>query len=76
VVSLGLTAVALHRPGALIRRLERRHRYLVQGVRGTVAASLVALAVNDSGVVAAATAMIPATATWLYLVLLEPGDGR
>ncbi|HLT58120.1 MAG TPA: hypothetical protein VKZ69_05035 [Limnochordales bacterium] len=73
VVSLGITAVALHRPGALIQRLEQRHPYLVRGIRGAAVASLVALAANDSGVVAAATAMIPATATLLYLVLLDRG---
>jgi len=71
VVSLAITAVALYRPGHLLRRLEQIHPHLVRGVRGAVVASLVALVANDSGVVAAATAMIPATATLLYLVLLD-----
>ncbi|HEY8418240.1 MAG TPA: hypothetical protein VIK93_09430 [Limnochordales bacterium] len=76
VVSLAITAVALYRPGELIRRLEQGHPDLVRGVRGAVVASLVALVANDSGVVAAATAMIPVTATLLYLVLLDRGFRR
>lgn len=73
VVSLAISAVALQRPGPLIRRLESRHPHLLRGVRGAVVASLTALAANDSGVVAAATAIIPATATLLYLVTLDRG---
>lgn len=76
VVSLAISAVALHRPGQLIRRLEGRHPHLVRSVRGAVVASLVALAANDSGVVAAATGLIPATATLLYLVTLDRGFPR
>ena len=76
VVSLAISAVALHRPGQLIRRLERGHPHLVRSVRGAVIASLVALAANDSGVVAAATGLIPATATLLYLVTLDRGFPR
>ncbi|OUM97650.1 MAG: hypothetical protein BAA04_06470 [Firmicutes bacterium ZCTH02-B6] len=76
VVSLGISAVALHRPGQLIRRLQSRHPHLVTSVRGAVVASLVALAVNDSGVVAAATSLIPATATLLYLVTADRGFPR
>lgn len=68
VLSLALTGWLLWWPPGGLRRPFARHRHLVTGLRGAVVASVVALLVNDSGVVAAATALIPATASLLYLV--------
>jgi len=79
VLSLALTGWLLWWPPRGLRRLFARHRHLVTGLRGAVVASVVALLVNDSGVVAAATALIPATATLLYLVSAPEerhGQGR
>ncbi|MBO8141077.1 MAG: hypothetical protein H0Z37_02700 [Firmicutes bacterium] len=69
VAALAVSAVALYRPIETIRRLDRAHPNLMRGIRGAVVASRVALVANDSGVVAAATTMIPATATLLYLAV-------
>lgn len=71
IVSLAVSALALYRPAAAVRHIERQHPLLLHGIRGAVIAAIVALIANDSGVVAAATMMIPVTATLLYLVLLQ-----
>lgn len=56
-------------PPRLMRRLVHTHRYLSLAIRGSLIAALTALAVNDSGIVAAATLMIPVVSTLLYLML-------
>lgn len=71
LVSLAVSAVALYRPGATLRRIESRSPMLLRGIRGAVVSAFVALIANDSGVVAAATMMIPVTATIMYLALLR-----
>lgn len=52
-----------------VRRLLHAYPYMGRALRGSLAGALVALAVNDSGIVAAATLMIPVISTLLYLVL-------
>lgn len=52
-----------------VRRLLHAYPYMARALRGSLAGALVALAVNDSGIVAAATLMIPVVSTLLYLVL-------
>lgn len=74
VVSLGISAVMLYRPGEAVRRADERHPYLLKGIRGAVIAALAALVANDSGVVAAATLMIPVTATLMYVMLLQRAE--
>ena len=71
VVSLAITAVALYRPGLAVRRADEAHPHLLNGIRGAAAGALAALAANDSGVVAAATLMIPVTAALMYILLLR-----
>lgn len=69
LVCLGLSAATLLRPSATAARLESRFPRLLHGIRGTVVGALVALVANDSGIVAAATAMIPVTATFMHLIV-------
>lgn len=71
VVSLAISTVALYRPGAAVRRADERHPFLLKGVRGALVGALAALVANDSGVVAAATLMIPVTSTLVYVMLLQ-----
>lgn len=66
LVCLALSAVALLRPSPGLAALESRYPRLLHGIRGTVVGALVALVANDSGIVAAATAMIPVTATFMH----------
>lgn len=71
VVSLAISTVALYRPGPAVRQADRQHPFLLKGIRGAVVGALAALVANDSGVVAAATLMIPVTATLMYLMLVQ-----
>jgi hypothetical protein len=71
VVSLGITTVALYRPGETVRRADQHHPFLLKGIRGALVGALAALAANDSGVVAAATLMIPVTSTLVYVLLSQ-----
>ncbi len=69
--SLAGFALLFHRPPGLVRRLLARYPALARGFTGVLLAALVALVANDSGIVAAATTMIYATATLGYLTLGE-----
>src|SRR5690606_7031724 len=71
VVSLAISTVALYRPGPAVREADRQHPFLLKGIRGALVGALAALVANDSGVVAAATLMIPVTATLMYLMLVQ-----
>jgi len=53
----------------VMQSLNARHPELYRGFIGVVIASLLALVFNDSGVVAAATAMIFGAPPLLYLVI-------
>lgn len=72
VSSLAGFALLFYRPPGLVRHLLRQHPALARGFTGVMLGALVALLVNDSGVVAAATMMVYATATLGYLALGEP----
>lgn len=75
VLTLAISAWLLLLPPRRLRRVFARRRFLALGIQGSLLASLVAFLVNDSGVVAAATTMIPAIATLVYLVSPVPEAG-
>lgn len=73
LVSLGTYALLFHRPRGVVRDLVRRYPNLGAGFSGVLVASVTALLVNDSGIVAAATTMVYATATLLFAVTSREG---
>jgi len=71
LISLLALAVLFYRPLGVLQRIKENYPYLTQGFIGVLVGSIVALIFNDSGVVAAATMMIYAAATLIYLVIRE-----
>ncbi len=69
LASLFTLAILFYRPVGVMQSLNVRHPELYRGFIGVVIASLLALVFNDSGVVAAATAMIFGAPPLLYLVI-------
>jgi len=69
LASLFTLAILFYRPVGVMQSLNARHPELYRGFIGVVIASLLALIFNDSGVVAAATAMIFGAPPLLYLVI-------
>lgn len=69
LASLFTLAILFYRPVGVIQSLNSRYPELYRGFIGVVTASLLALVFNDSGVVAAATAMIFGAPPLLYLVI-------
>jgi hypothetical protein len=67
VVSLAITLWLLHRPATWVRKPLERLPMVLAATKGALITAIVALLVNDSGVVAAATAMIPVTTILLFL---------
>lgn len=67
VIGLAVIAWLLYRPTPLIRRIKERFQATIHGLTGTTVAALVALLVNDSGVVAAALVLHYAAVAILYL---------
>lgn len=67
VTFLSTLVVLSHRPAGIFRRITLTNPSLAVGISATALASLVALAVNDSGVVAAATMLIYPTGPLMYL---------
>lgn len=65
IATLVAFAILLYRPVGLFRRLMERQPFLGRGIEAALVAALTALAANDSGVLAAATAMIPIMSTLL-----------
>src|SRR5690606_12394705 len=57
--------VLLYRPVGLFRQPTAQKPYLSQGIEAALVGALVAMVANDSGVLAAATAMIPTMTTLL-----------
>ena len=51
-----------------MKRVRKDYPYVFQGLLGILVGSGVALVVNDSGIVAAATMMIYGTAPLIYLI--------
>jgi len=71
LVMLGALGVAFYRPVGLMHKVRRMYPAVFQGLLGILIGSGVALAVNDSGIVAAATMMIFGTAPLIYLISRE-----
>lgn len=69
LASLGMLALLFYRPVGVMERIRSRSPYLYRGFLGVVTGSIVALIFNDSGVVAAATAMVFGAPPLIYLVL-------
>ncbi|MFZ5753872.1 MAG: hypothetical protein ACOY3J_06490 [Bacillota bacterium] len=66
---LGTFALLFYRPPGLVKRLMERYPGLKAGFGAGITGSLVALIMNDSGIVAAATSMIFVAPTLLYLAV-------
>ncbi|MEW6080525.1 MAG: hypothetical protein AB1576_01795 [Bacillota bacterium] len=71
ITSLVSLAIALRVPRGVFAKLAARQPSLMVGIKGATLGSLFALAANDSGVVAAATAMVFASTTILALAMDE-----
>ncbi|MBI2915189.1 MAG: hypothetical protein HYY08_04610 [Firmicutes bacterium] len=69
LIALGVFALLFYRPTPLIKGIIAKYPSTAKGLVGTTVTSIVALAVNDSGVVAAATTIMFATSTVLYLAV-------
>lgn len=65
---LAATAFIFSRPPGLMKKIFAEYPYLRAGSIAGICGSFIALVVNDSGIVAAATAMIFVAPTLLYLV--------
>lgn len=76
LVTLLTFAVSLYRPVGLLRHALARYPALRLGLEGVAAASVAALICNDSGVVAAACALIYASAPLAAVLLAERAAGR
>lgn len=71
LASLAVLALLFYRPIGVMESIQKKYPYLFKGFIGVVTGALVAFAFNDSGVVAAATAMIFGAPPLVYLVLSE-----
>ncbi len=69
VVAIATMGASLIWPSKYLQWLIKNHPFLVKGIFGTLVATVVALAVNDSGVVAAATCCSFAATTMLCTAL-------
>ena len=73
VVSLLVMAVLLMKPAGLFRRWQEVHGSLMHGLSATATGAIIALLVNDSGIVAAATMMVFVAIPMLLIRLRELG---
>ncbi|MGI6035574.1 MAG: hypothetical protein ACOYCE_07220 [Limnochordia bacterium] len=71
VTSVGVLAFLSIKPPPRAQRIDGHHPYLALGVRAAIIAGAAALVCNDSGVVAAATSLIPVVPTLLYLAMIH-----
>lgn len=73
VLMTGILALAVlfYRPVGVLRKIMISHPYLNSGMIGVITASIVALCVNDSGIVAAATSITYAVAIIIDLIMKE-----
>jgi hypothetical protein len=76
VVILVAVAALVWRPVGIMARLQARHPVLFKGFAGIVAAALVGLIINDSGIVAAATISIYLGVPILILMLNETAGAQ
>ena len=72
VVSLAVCLALLYRPTKHVRDLFGQAPRQLAVTKGALVTALIALLVNDSGVVAAATAMIPITTYLLFVATSRP----
>lgn len=71
IASLGSLALLFYRPTGVMAAIKAKYPYLYKGFMGVIVGSIVALIFNDSGVVAAATAMVFCAPPLIYMVLGE-----
>lgn len=71
IASLGSLCLLFYRPVGVMKKIQLKYPQLFAAFAGVTAASIGALIFNDSGIVAAATAMIYAAPPMLYLILSE-----
>lgn len=71
ITSLVILAAMFLRPKGALKALFERYPYLMNGVTGIVAGAFVTLFINDSGIVAAATAIIYGVVPLLYIIIQE-----
>lgn len=65
---LAALMVSFYRPVGLMQKVRKSHPYIFRGLLGILVGAFVALIVNDSGIVAAATMMIFGMAPLIYLM--------
>jgi hypothetical protein len=68
LASLGCLALLFYRPSGVMELIRQKHPLLYKGLTGVLVGSILAFIFNDSGVVAAATAMIFAVYPMVYLI--------
>ncbi len=68
LIMLAALAVSFYRPIGLMEKVRRSYPFIFEGLLGILVGSAVGLAVNDSGIVAAATMMIFGMAPLIYLM--------
>lgn len=71
IASLGSLCLLFYRPVGVMKKIQLKYPQLFAAFAGVTVASIGALIFNDSGIVAAATAMIYAAPPMLYLILSE-----
>ncbi len=73
VLMTGILALAVlfYRPVGVLKKIMVSHPYLNSGMIGVITASIVALCVNDSGIVAAATSITYGVAIIIDLIMKE-----
>ncbi|HEX3031748.1 MAG TPA: hypothetical protein VHS59_05830 [Bacillota bacterium] len=71
LVSIVALGILFYRPVGVMEILREKYHYMYIGFVGVVIGSIVALAFNDSGIVAAATMIIYCSAPLIYLVIQE-----
>jgi len=81
LLSFGVLALFVFYPSRLMGEMKRRYPFMTLSLRGAFVAALATLVVNDSGIVAAATLLLPATLVTLLLlpsvtadVAMTPGE--
>lgn len=68
LIMLAALMVSFYRPVGLMEKVRKNYPFIFEGLLGILVGSAVALAVNDSGIVAAATMMIFGMAPLIYLM--------
>lgn len=71
LTSLTVIVLLLYRPVGIFNDVYKRHEVLIKGLTGATIGSIAALLFNDSGIVAAATAMIYVAPPFVLLIIDE-----